>query len=69
MEDIQWFTYWIVYAAFSVADMIQDLVLRWIPLYFLEKVHDFLNEMLFFLLLKRVKPTDWPDTPIIIVVS
>jgi len=37
-DDTQWLTYWVVYAAFGIVEYFADLVLFWIPFYFLLKV-------------------------------
>jgi len=36
-DDTQWLTYWVVYAAFSIAEFFSDIFLGWFPLYFLFK--------------------------------
>ena len=37
-DDTQWLTYWVVYAAFGILEYFTDLLLSWIPFYFLAKV-------------------------------
>lgn len=37
-DDTQWLTYWVVYAVFGLVEYFTDLVLSWIPFYFLAKV-------------------------------
>ena len=37
-DDTQWLTYWVVYAAFGIVEYFTDLILSWIPFYFLLKV-------------------------------
>ncbi len=37
-DDTQWLTYWVVYAAFGIIEYFTDLLLSWIPFYFLLKV-------------------------------
>lgn len=37
-DDTQWLTYWVVYAAFGILEYFTDLLLSWIPFYFLLKV-------------------------------
>lgn len=41
-DDTQWLTYWVVYAAFGIMEYFTDILLSWIPFYFLLKVHLFL---------------------------
>jgi len=36
-DDTQWLTYWVVYSAFSLAEIGLDIVIGWLPLYFLFK--------------------------------
>jgi len=36
-DDTQWLTYWVVYAAFNIAEFFSDIFLGWFPLYFLFK--------------------------------
>jgi receptor expression-enhancing protein 5/6 len=33
-DDLQWLTYWVVYAAFALVDRGGEMVLNWIPFYF-----------------------------------
>jgi len=37
-DDTQWLTYWVVYAAFGIMEYFTDLLLSWVPFYFLAKV-------------------------------
>ena len=37
-DDTQWLTYWVVYAAFGIIEFFTDIILSWIPFYFLFKV-------------------------------
>ena len=37
-DDTQWLTYWVVFAFFSVVESITDLLMFWVPFYFLFKV-------------------------------
>lgn len=37
-DDTQWLTYWVVYAAFGIVEYFTDILLSWIPFYFLLKV-------------------------------
>ena len=37
-DDTQWLTYWVVYAAFGILEYFTDILLSWIPFYFLAKV-------------------------------
>ena len=37
-DDTQWLTYWVVYAAFGIIEFFTDLILSWVPFYFLAKV-------------------------------
>ena len=37
-DDTQWLTYWVVYAVFGIMEYFTDLILSWIPFYFLAKV-------------------------------
>nr|CCA27992.1 conserved hypothetical protein [Albugo laibachii Nc14] len=36
-DDTQWLTYWVVFALYNITEPITDLLLSWIPLYFLLK--------------------------------
>jgi len=36
-DDTQWLTYWVVYAAFGIMEYFTDLLLSWVPFYFLAK--------------------------------
>lgn len=38
-DDTQWLTYWVVYAAFGIIEYFTDILLSWIPFYFLIKVY------------------------------
>jgi len=37
-DDTQWLTYWMVYAFFSFLESFTDILLRWIPFYYVFKV-------------------------------
>lgn len=37
-DDTQWLTYWVVYAVFGILEYFTDILLSWIPFYFLLKV-------------------------------
>lgn len=37
-DDTQWLTYWVVYAFFGLIEFFTDILLSWIPFYFLGKV-------------------------------
>ena len=37
-DDTQWLTYWVVYATFIIIEHFTDLLMAWIPFYFLAKV-------------------------------
>lgn len=41
-DDTQWLTYWVVYAAFGIIEYFTDILLSWIPFYFLAKVRSLL---------------------------
>ncbi|EPZ32155.1 AAA+ ATPase domain-containing protein [Rozella allomycis CSF55] len=36
-DDTQWLTYWMVFAAFSIVEFFSELILYWIPFYYLVK--------------------------------
>jgi len=36
-DDTKWLTYWVVYSLFVVVESLTDILLSWIPLYFLLK--------------------------------
>ncbi len=38
IDDTQWLTYWVVYAAFNITEEITDLFLFWIPFYYFLKI-------------------------------
>ncbi|OII71537.1 TB2 HVA22 family protein [Cryptosporidium andersoni] len=38
MDDKQWLTYWVVYAIFNIVEAFTDLILFWIPFYYLGKL-------------------------------
>ena len=40
-DDTQWLTYWVAYAFFGLLETFTDLLLYWIPFYFLAKVQIF----------------------------
>ena len=37
-DDVQWLTYWVVFAVFTFLEFFSDIVLSWMPFYFLLKV-------------------------------
>eukprot|EP00382_Lankesteria_abbotti_P005529 CAMPEP_0113846768 /NCGR_PEP_ID=MMETSP0372-20130328/1492_1 /TAXON_ID=340204 /ORGANISM="Lankesteria abbotti" /LENGTH=198 /DNA_ID=CAMNT_0000815951 /DNA_START=150 /DNA_END=746 /DNA_ORIENTATION=+ /assembly_acc=CAM_ASM_000359 len=37
-DDKQWLTYWVVFAAFSVVEMFSNVLLFWIPFYYVLKI-------------------------------
>jgi len=37
-DDTKWLTYWVVYSAFSLVEMITDIFLFWVPFYWFLKV-------------------------------
>jgi receptor expression-enhancing protein 5/6 len=37
-DDVQWLTYWVVYACFSVVEVFADFLLYWIPFYYAFKL-------------------------------
>lgn len=45
-DDTQWLTYWVVYAVFGIMEYFTDLILSWIPFYFLAKVSCILEVVL-----------------------
>eukprot|EP00118_Oscarella_pearsei_P024616 m.306434 g.306434 ORF g.306434 m.306434 type:complete len:199 (+) comp41232_c0_seq1:116-712(+) len=36
-DDVQWLTYWVVFAVFSIVEFFSDILLSWMPFYFLLK--------------------------------
>ena len=38
-DDTKWLTYWVVYSVFSLVEFFADILLFWIPFYWLLKVH------------------------------
>merc|ERR1719228_1644508 len=36
-DDTQWLTYWVVFAAFSVVEFFADILVSWVPFYWLSK--------------------------------
>ena len=36
-DDTQWLTYWVVYSGFTVIESFTDLLLNWVPMYYLMK--------------------------------
>merc|ERR550532_1372325 len=36
-DDTQWLTYWVVFALFSVIEFFSDILVGWVPLYWLTK--------------------------------
>ena len=37
-DDTQWLMYWVVYALFSVLEFFSDILVGWVPFYWLSKV-------------------------------
>ena len=37
-DDVQWLTYWIVYACFNIVEIFADFLLYWIPFYYAFKL-------------------------------
>ena len=37
-DDTKWLTYWVVYSAFSLVEMVTDIFLFWVPFYWFLKV-------------------------------
>jgi len=37
-DDTEWLMYWVVFAGFSVVEFFSDILLDWIPVYWLGKV-------------------------------
>ena len=37
-DDVQWLTYWIVFGLFSILEYFSDVILYWLPLYYLFKL-------------------------------
>ena len=37
-DDTQWLTYWVVFALFSVIEFFSDILVGWVPFYWLTKV-------------------------------
>ncbi len=37
-DDVQWLTYWVVFSFFNVLEFFSDLLLFWVPFYFVFKV-------------------------------
>ncbi len=37
-DDTQWLMYWVVFAVFSVAEFFSDILVGWVPFYWLLKV-------------------------------
>lgn len=36
-DDIRWLTYWVVFAVFSILEFFSDILLSWMPFYYLAK--------------------------------
>jgi receptor expression-enhancing protein 5/6 len=36
-DDTKWLTYWVVFAAFSIVEFFSDIILDWVPFYWLAK--------------------------------
>ena len=41
-DDVQWLTYWVVFALFSIVENFMSFLVSWIPFYFAIKVCFFL---------------------------
>ncbi len=39
-DDTQWLVYWVVFSVFSVAEIFSDVVVGWVPFYWLLKVDE-----------------------------
>ena len=37
-DDVQWLTYWVVFSFFNVLEFFSDILLFWVPFYFVFKV-------------------------------
>merc|ERR1719348_2239692 len=37
-DDTKWLTYWVVYGFFSVMEFFSDIILSWLPFYYLAKM-------------------------------
>ena len=37
-DDVQWLMYWVVFSIFSIAEFFSDLLVGWVPFYWLAKV-------------------------------
>jgi receptor expression-enhancing protein 5/6 len=37
-DDTQWLVYWVVFAMFSVCEFFSDMLVGWVPFYWLLKV-------------------------------
>lgn len=37
-DDVQWLTYWVVYACFNIVEVFSDFLLYWIPFYYAFKL-------------------------------
>ena len=42
-DDTQWLVYWVVFASFSVLEFFSDLLVGWVPFYWLLKVPNILK--------------------------
>ena len=41
-DDTKWLTYWVVFALFSVIEFFSDILVGWVPFYWLTKVYIFI---------------------------
>jgi receptor expression-enhancing protein 5/6 len=37
-DDVQWLMYWVVFSVFSIAEFFSDILVGWVPFYWLAKV-------------------------------
>ena len=42
VDDVQWLTYWVVFAMFSIVESVMNFLVSWIPFYFVIKCAFFL---------------------------
>ncbi|KAL7461831.1 hypothetical protein ACHAXS_002231 [Conticribra weissflogii] len=38
VDDMQWLTYWVVFAAFSILENVTSFLISWIPMYYMIKI-------------------------------
>ncbi len=38
VDDMQWLTYWVVFAAFSILENVASFLILWIPMYYMIKI-------------------------------